>query len=248
MTKARVALVTGSGRGIGRATALALAKQGADLAIHDIDAASAEETAELVRKAGGHARSYGADVGDIAAMRAVVGRIEGELGGVDILVNNAGTGSDRCPIEEVTPEMFERSIAVHVRGTLFTTQAVVPGMKARRFGRIVNISSIQALAGWPDGATYNAAKGALLAMAKGWAREFAPWRICVNTVAPGHTETEMTLSKDSPEIRAEKAKVIPLGRYASTGEIGHAVAFLASEEAGFITGQVLSPNGGFVIG
>lgn len=247
MAERRVALVTGSGRGIGRATAVKLAEQGADLAIHDIDGEAAEETAELVRKTGRRAHAYRGDVGDIEMMRAIVGRIGSEMGGVDILVNNAGIGSDRCPIEEVTLEMFERSMAIHVRGTLFTTQAVVPGMKARHFGRIINISSIQALAGWPDGATYNAAKGALLAMARGWAREFAPWGICVNAVAPGHTETEMTLKKDSPEKRAQKAKVIPLGRYATTGEIAHAVAFLASEDSGFITGQVLSPNGGFVI-
>jgi len=118
-------------------------------------------------------------------------------------------------------------------------------MKERRYGRIVNLSSIQALVGWANSATYNAAKGAIIAMSKGWAKEFAPWKICVNVVAPGHTETEMTIKNDSAELRAEKAKTIPLGRYAQASEMGEAIAFLASEEASFITGQVLSPDGGF---
>ncbi|HMK81416.1 MAG TPA: glucose 1-dehydrogenase [Xanthobacteraceae bacterium] len=241
----RVALVTGSGRGIGRATALVLARRGYDVVVHDLLAAGAEETAGFVREIGARAVSYVADVTDREAMKKVVASVEADFGPISVLVNNAGTSSDRCPLEDVTPEMFRRSIDTHVGGTLFLTQAVIPGMKERRYGRIVNLSSIQALVGWANSATYNAAKGAIIAMSKGWAKEFAPWKICVNVVAPGHTETEMTIKNDSAELRAEKAKTIPLGRYAQASEMGEAIAFLASEEASFITGQVLSPDGGF---
>uniref|UniRef100_A0A9E8A1D9 SDR family oxidoreductase n=1 Tax=Bosea sp. NBC_00436 TaxID=2969620 RepID=A0A9E8A1D9_9HYPH len=243
----KVALVTGAGRGIGKATILVLARRGYDVAVHDIDAVSAAETAELARECGAAAESYAADVSDAAAMRDVVAALEVRFGGIDVLVNNAGIASDRCPIETVTEAMLLRSIAVHVGGTLWTTQAAIPGMKRRKSGRIVNLSSIQGLVGWTEGATYNAAKGAILALSKGWAKEFAPWNIAVNVVAPGHTETEMTVRNDPAELRAAKAKTIPFRRYAQPEEIGQAIAFLAGDEAAFITGQVLSPNGGFII-
>lgn len=246
-SKRKVALVTGSGRGIGRATILALARRGNTVAVHDIDPVTAADTAAKARELGVEAASFDADVSNPEAMASVVADVERKFGSIDILVNNAGVSSDRCPIEKVTPAMFQRSIGVHVGGTLFTTQAVVPGMKRRGGGRIVNISSIQALVGWSEGATYNAAKGAIIAMSKGWAKELAPWKICVNVVAPGHTETEMTVRNDPPELRAAKAKTIPLGRYGTPDEMAAAIAFLASEEASFITGQVISPNGGFVI-
>jgi 3-oxoacyl-[acyl-carrier protein] reductase len=243
----KVAVVTGAGRGIGKATVLVLARRGFDIAVHDIDAATAAETAALVRQFGVEAESYAADVSDGDAMRSVVAAVENRFGHIDTLVNNAGISSDRCPIEEVTEAMFHRSIGVHVAGTLWTTQAVIAGMKRRNRGSIVNLSSIQALVGWSEGATYNAAKGAILALSKGWAKEFAPWNIRVNVVAPGHTETEMTVRNDPAELRAAKAKTIPLGRYAQPAEIGEAIAFLAGDGASFMTGQVLSPNGGFVI-
>ncbi|QQO13873.1 glucose 1-dehydrogenase [Bradyrhizobium diazoefficiens] len=246
-SKRKVALVTGAGRGIGKATALVLGRRGFDVAVHDIDASTAVETVALVRKFGVEAESYAADVSDREAMHGVVATVESRFGQIDILINNAGISSDRCPVEKVTETMFQRSIGVHLAGTLWTTQAAIAGMKRRSFGSIVNLSSVQALVGWPEGATYNAAKGAVLALSKGWAKEFAPWNIRVNVVAPGHTETEMTVRNDPPELRAEKAKTIPLGRYAQPHEMGEAIAFLASDEASFITGQVLSPNGGFVI-
>ena len=243
----KVAMITGAGRGIGQATAFLLAERGFDVAVHDIDAVTASHTAELCREKGVRARAYPADVSDRDAMRTAVSTVEGDFGVIDVLVNNAGTASDRCPLEQVSEELFNRSIGVHLGGTLWTTQAVISGMKQRRSGSIINLSSIQALVGWTEGATYNAAKGAILALSKGWAKEFAPFSIRVNVVAPGHTETGMTVKNDPAELRAAKAKTIPLGRYAQPSEIAAAIAFLASDDASFITGQVLSPNGGFTI-
>ncbi|CAM5769295.1 SDR family NAD(P)-dependent oxidoreductase [Bosea minatitlanensis] len=245
--RSKVALITGAGRGIGKATALVLAAKGFRIAVHDIDPQTAAETAALIRQRGAEAESFAADVADREAMAGVVAAVEAGCGTIDVLINNAGIASDRCPLEQVTEAMFARSIGVHVAGTLWTTQAVIAGMKQRKAGSIVNLSSIQALVGWTEGATYNAAKGALIAMSKGWAKEFAPWNIRVNVVAPGHTETEMTARNDSAELRAAKAKTIPLGRYARPSEIGEAIAFLAGDAASFVTGQVLSPNGGFAI-
>ena len=243
----RVALITGSGSGIGRATARVMAERGADIAVHDRNRAGAEETAEGLRALGRRAEVWVADVADIAAMRAVVAQTEEAFGKIDILVNNAGVASDRCPIEDVSEEMFDRSFDIHVKGTMFTTQAVVPGMKRRKYGKIVNLSSTQGTVGMADGATYNGAKGAVLAMAKGWAKELAPWGICVNVIAPGHVMTPMPLAVDSPETLAENAKMVPFGRYAEPEEMAYTIAFLASSEADFITGQVISPNGGFTI-
>jgi 3-oxoacyl-[acyl-carrier protein] reductase len=243
----RIALVTGSGRGIGQATAMLLARRGADVVVHDIDGEGAEDTATRIRAMGRRAVTGVADVSDARSMSALVQRASDELGSVDLLVNNAGVASDRCPLEQVTEEMFQRSMDVHVKGTLFTTQAVLPGMKDRRFGRIVNISSVQAMRAYENAATYNAAKGAVLAMAKGWAMEFAPWNICVNVVAPGPTLTAMVERNDPPALREAKARTIPLQRYGSPADMANAIAFLCSPEADFITGQVLSPNGGFAI-
>ena len=185
------------------------------------------------------------DVSDIGAMQQTVAGTK--LGDIDILVNNAGTPSDRCPLEAVTEEMFERSIGVHVKGTLFTTQAVVPGMKARKWGKIVNLSSIQGTSGFANGATYNGAKAAVLAMAQGWAKELAPWNINVNIIAPGHCMTNMPMSRDTPEELAQQATTVPFGRFAEPEEMAYTIAFLCSQEAAFITGQVVSPNGGYLI-
>ena len=243
----RVALITGSGSGIGRATAKAFAEQGADIAVFDINPAGAQETADAIKALGRQCGAWTVDVSDVNALQSAVADAEAQFGHIDILINNAGVPSDRCSIEAVTEEMFVNSFGVHVKGTLFATQAVVPGMKERCFGKIVNISSIQAMGAFANGATYNGAKGAVLAMAKGWAKEFAEWKINVNVVAPGHCLTPMPLSKDSPEVIEQKAQTIPFKRYGQPEDMANAIVFLCSEQANFITGQVISPNGGFTI-
>lgn len=201
----------------------------------------------MIRGAGGVAHEFLSDVSDVAATRAVVAAAEAKFGGIDILVNNAGTTSDFCTLDEVTEEMFDRSIRVHVRGTLFTTQAVVPGMKQRGGGKIVNVSSISGTVGNPMATTYNAAKGAIAALTKGWAKELAPFGILVNAIAPGPTITPMTTNRLAPEYFTERAKQIPLGRWGTAEDMAGAIAFLASPDADYITGQIVSPNGGLVI-
>jgi len=241
----KVVLVTGAGSGIGRATARLFAERGADVLVQDINADGAQQTAELVRETGQRAELSVCDVADVQAMRKTV--TDTTFAHIDILVNNAGIPSDRCSLEEVSEEMFERTFAVHVKGTLFTTQAVVPGMKERRYGKIVNLSSIQGLSGFANAATYNGAKAAVLSMAQGWARELAPWRINVNVIAPGHVMTNMPMSRDSPEELEQQAKTVPFLRFGQPEEMASTIAFLCSPEAQFITGQVVSPNGGYLI-
>jgi 3-oxoacyl-[acyl-carrier protein] reductase len=239
----KVALITGSGHGIGRADAALMAARGADVIVNDQDGEGAGETAALVEAAGRRAAVIVADITKVAAMKAEIARAEAALGGIDILVNNAGIGGVYPTTPEVTELDFDRMIEVHVKGTFFTTQAVVPGMKARGRGAIVNISSNWGQAGNPVAPHYCAAKAAILGLTKAWAKEFAPWGIRVNAVAPGWVRTGMG---DPGEMAAAIAH-IPLGREGAPEEIAYAVAFLASDEAAFITGQVLPANGGNTI-
>jgi len=243
----QVALVTGSARGMGRAHAQLLATRGADVVVHDILAEQAEATAELVRDAGRRAHVMVVDITDIAAMAAAIADAEAALGGIDILVNNAGIAADRAVIEEIDEAMYDLMFAVHVKGAFFATQAVVPGMKQRAYGKIVNISSSFAMGGAAFASHYAAAKSALSGFTKSWARELAEFNICVNAVAPGILETPMTLASIGKERIDAMIADIPLGRIAETIDISYAVAWLAGPETDFMTGQVISPNGGVTI-
>ncbi|MFO0997338.1 MAG: SDR family NAD(P)-dependent oxidoreductase [Alphaproteobacteria bacterium] len=243
----RVALVTGGGAGMGRAHAILMAERGADIVVQDIDRATADDTAGEVRKRGRRALAFAHDVADVRASRAMVEGAEREFGRIDILVNNAGIGGGHKHLEEIDEAQFDRMLGVHVTGHFFLTQAVVPGMKARRMGKIINISSRWAMTGADVSSHYIACKSALLGLTKAWAKELAPWNIHVNAVAPGGVWTDMVLkSRGEAFIRAEEKKV-PLGRWAQPVEYAYAVAFLASAESDFITGQVISPNGGMSI-
>jgi 3-oxoacyl-[acyl-carrier protein] reductase len=243
----KVALITGSGRGMGRAHAVLLAERGADIMVHDLRKEEADETADLVRQKGRRALVSNADVADVAAMRDYARRGEKELGRIDILVNNAGIGAERTGIEGVTLEWWQRMLDIHVKGSFFTTQAVVPGMKARKFGKILNVSSMWSMTGNPYGASYIAAKSALLGLTRAWALELAAWNICVNAVAPGSIYSQMVIERDGLEAAQKRWDLIPLKRPAQPEEIAYSVAFLCSGESDFITGQVLSQNGGFAI-
>ena len=237
------ALITGSGGGMGRSHAVLMAERGADIVVHDVRGEGAAETAEMVRAHGREALVAVADIRDVSEFTRAVA----DAGPVDILVNNAGVGGARMTIEDVDAGVFDRMFEVHVRGTFFATQTVLPAMKERRRGKIVNISSIYAMGGSQLASHYAGAKSAISGFTKSWARELAPWRITVNAVAPGFVVTGMTQASNPPEKIAEREKLMPLGEFCKPLDISYAVAWLAGPETDLISGQVVSPNSGEVI-
>jgi 3-oxoacyl-[acyl-carrier protein] reductase len=243
----KTALITGSGGGMGRCHALLMSERGADIIVHDIKEDGAAETAEMVRKNGRKASVLIADVRDVPDFTAKINAAEAEHGKIDILVNNAGVSGNKLPIEEVTEEIFDQMFGVQVRGSFFATKAVLPGMKQRKSGRIIMISSIYAMGGSDFASHYAAAKAALSGFTKAWARELAPHRIQVNAVAPGFILTGMTQGSNTPEMIKARGEKMPLGRLTEPEDISYAVAWLASAETEMITGQVISPNSGEVI-
>lgn len=240
----RIILITGAASGLGRSHAMLFAERGADLVLNDVNAGALEETADAARAKGVQATTFVGDVSDVKALQADIAAAEAAIGRIDVLVNNAGVGGRRLALEDVTEEYFDLTMAVHVKGTFFATQAVVPGMKARRSGRIVNTSSIFAMGGVNCASQYAAAKSAISGLTHSWARELAPWNITVNAVAPGFVETPMTAEGLKREGLENRLEHVPLGRLVKPEDISHAAAWLASDEAAMVTGQILSPNGG----
>ncbi len=241
----KVALVTGSGRGMGLVDAELMAGEGAAIVLHDIDGGMVDAAAKQLRANGADVFTIVSDIADIAATRTAIAEAEDHFGRIDILVNNAGNALGGA-LEDLDEDAYDAVMNVHVKGTFFATQAVVPGMQRRGEGAIVNISSIWGMTGYEHSSNYCAAKAALLGFTKSWAKELAPWNIRVNAVAPGCVLTEMTIHKGQDYLDA-RAKLIPLGRWAEPEEMCEAVLFLASPRASFITGQVISPNGGDTI-
>ena len=241
----KVALITGSGRGMGLVDAELMAGEGAAIILHDIDAGLVDAAAKQLRARGADVFTIVSDIADIEATRTAISEAEDHFSRIDILVNNAGNAVGGT-LEDLDEDAYDAVMNVHVKGTFFATQAVVPGMQRRGEGAIVNISSIWGMTGYEHSSNYCAAKAALLGLTKSWAKELAPWNIRVNAVAPGCVLTEMTIHKGQDYID-ERAKLIPLGRWAEPEEMCEAVLFLASPRASFITGQVISPNGGDTI-
>ena len=240
----KVALITGAGSGMGRNHALLLATRGASVIVFDRYQQAADDTADII---GANALAVAVDVTQVSDMQAAIKRAATEFGRIDILVNNAGIGGQGLAIEDIDEAAFDAMVAVNMKGSFFATQAVIPGMKARRYGKIINISSNFAMGGAAFASHYAACKSALSGFVKSWARELAPWNISVNAVAPGIIETEMTINSIGKERIDGLAKDIPMGRIGTLDDISWAVAWLASEETDFLTGQVLSPNGGATI-
>jgi len=239
----RTALITGGSRGIGAAIARAFAAEGAALALlHLGDEANA---AALVAEIGGRARAWECDVADALAVPRATARAEAELGAVDILVSCAGI-VDETPFEAMTPETWDRMIAVHLRGTFLMCHAVYPGMKERSFGRIINFASQVAYKGMKGLTHYCAAKAGIIGLTRALALEAAPHGVTVNAIAPGPTDTDI-LQGMSPDWRARKMAELPIGRFARPAEIAPTALLLASADGAFYIGQTLSPNGGDVM-
>ncbi len=241
-----VALITGASRGIGRAIAERLARDGYAVAInciHSVD--RAEELCTKLRASGADAAVFPCDVADENAVKAMVEAVQKELGAISVLVNNAGIAQQKL-FTDITPEEWRRMFAVHVDAAFYTCHEVLPDMIRRHKGNIVNIASMWAQTGGSCEVHYSAAKAALLGMTKALAKEVGPSGIRVNAVAPGVIETDMIGGFDADTLH-ELAEAAPLCRLGTTKDVADAVSFLVSEQASFITGQVLSPNGGIVI-
>ncbi len=240
----RHALVTGGGSGIGRAVAQRLARDGAAVTVLDLDAGGARGVVEALAAAGARAHAVVADVSEATAVAAAVADARRALGAVHILVCCAGIAGF-APLLEMTAAQWERMLAVHLTGTFTAAQAVLADMVAARWGRIVTISSVGGLRGGPNLTHYAAAKAGVIGFTKALALEVGMHGITANAVAPGLVDTPMLRGSGIPATVLEQSlRQIPVGRLGTPEDVASACAFLASPEAEFITGQVLSPNGG----
>jgi 3-oxoacyl-[acyl-carrier protein] reductase len=245
----KIVLVTGAQQGIGRAMALEFAAAGADVAVNWIDdEAAAAAVAEDARARGRRAMLVRADVSQVEEAQAMAAAVERELGPIDILVNNAGV-FPRVPFLEMTESDWDHVLGVNLKGSCFCAQAVARAMvSAGRPGVIVNLTSGAAFRSSPRGVHYVASKGGVVSMTRAMALELAPYRIRVNAIAPGLTDTAQPRDGSSEAELAEAARAIPFGRMARPEEVARAAVFLASDNAGFVTGQILHVNGGSYLG
>lgn len=240
------ALITGASRGIGAATAKAFAREGyAVTLLYRKNAFLADQNVAEIRAEGHEAIAFSVDMRDYQAVRNVANQAMLEFGAVDVLVSNAGI-SNFSLFSDITPTSFKEMLDTHVTGLYNITHAILPGMISRKTGSIVTVSSVWGLTGASCEVAYSTAKAGIIGFTKALAKEVGPSGIRVNCVAPGLIDTDMNATLSVKEIQSI-ADETPLGRIGTAEEIAQAILFLASERAGFITGQVLSPNGGFVI-
>jgi NAD(P)-dependent dehydrogenase (short-subunit alcohol dehydrogenase family) len=239
----KVAIVTGAGQGVGQGIAHVLAREGAKVVIADLYGEKAKATADLIRSKGKEALACAVDVMNMAKVKAMVETTLKSFNGLHILVNNAVAPSVNVPFSQSKEEDWDQDLGVGLKGYLICTRAVINHFLQQNHGRIISISSSAGKVGSPNLAAYSAAKGAVIAFTKALARELAKTGVTVNSVAPGAVNTPMQ-DRLSDEFKAYMRSTIPLGRYAEPEEIGEAVAFLASDRASYITGQVYSVDGG----
>jgi 2-hydroxycyclohexanecarboxyl-CoA dehydrogenase len=247
----KVAVVTGGGGGIGGATCQRFAAEGARVAVFDRDLAAAERVVAAIRDSGGQARAYACDITDRAQIDTAVGAVIADLGPIDILVNNAGWDVFK-PFTKTVEAEWDKLIAINLTGALHMHHAVLPGMAERKSGRIINIASDAARVGSSGEAVYAACKGGLVAFSKTIAREHARHGITVNVVCPGPTDTALfadyKLGAGNPE-KLEEAfrRSIPLGRIGQPSDLPGTILFFASDDAAYVTGQVISVSGGLTM-
>lgn len=247
-SQGRVAWVTGASGGIGRATALALARAGADVVLgYHRNETGVAETQHLIEEAVGNVRvlAVRGDVGQPEDVERQVEAIEREFGRVDILVHNAGIALAKLLID-MTVDEWDTMMAVHLRGAFMCSRAVLPGMLRRRFGRIINVTSMWGQVGTANEVAYSAAKAGLIGFTKALAQEVGRGGVTVNAVAPGVIDTPM-IDDYGPEDRAALVDRTPVARIGTPYDVARAVVWLADDEAEFVTGQVVAPNGGIVV-
>ena len=247
----RVVVVTGGGGGIGGATCKRFAKEGAKVAVFDMNLAAAQKVAGDIQAAGGTAAAFQCDITDRAAVDAAVAAAEAQLGPIGVLVNNAGWDIFK-PFVKTVPAEWDKLIAINLTGALHMHHAVLPGMVARNYGRIVNIASDAARGGSSGEAVYSACKGGLVALSKTLAREHARHNITLNVVCPGPTDTALLAgvaegARDPAKLIEAFRGAIPLGRLGQPDDLASAIAFFGSDDAAFITGQVISVSGGLTM-
>jgi 3-oxoacyl-[acyl-carrier protein] reductase len=243
--KDKVVFITGGGRGIGRETALLLAREGARVAVVDRDEAPARAVADEIVAAGGQAVARAADVSKREAVEAAVASVLEKVGRVDVLINNAGITQDST-LAKMTEEQFDKVIDINLKGVFHCTQAVLPTFLAQGKGKIINASSVVGQYGNFGQTNYAATKAGVIGMTKTWAKELARKGITSNVVAPGFIFTEMTQAMPDKVLDMMKDKT-PLGRLGQPGDVAKVYLFLASDDADFITGQVIGVDGGLVL-
>ena len=247
----QVVVVTGGGGGIGGATCRRFAKEGAKVAVFDMNLAAAQKVADEIRAAGGTAAAFECDITNRAAVDAAVAAAEAQLGPIGVLVNNAGWDIFK-PFVKTVPGEWDKLIAINLTGALHMHHAVLPGMVARNYGRIVNIASDAARGGSSGEAVYSACKGGLVALSKTLAREHARHNITLNVICPGPTDPALLAgvaegARDPAKLIEAFRSAIPLGRLGQPDDLASAIAFFGSDDAAFITGQVISVSGGLTM-
>ena len=245
--RGKTAIVTGAAKGIGRGCAQKLADLGANVVIADMNLEMALETEKAITDQGGKARAVKVNVKSVADLENMAAFAAETFGGIDILINNAGI-FHATPIEEITEQEWDNIVAINLKSVFFATQKVLPHMKEKRYGKIVNLSSLAGRnGGFANGMGYSATKAGIIGLTRGFAARLAQYGINVNAVAPGSTDTGILDGLTSEEI-ARLVEKIPLGRFGRTPEIASVITFLCSDEASFMTGAVIDVNGGMYFG